>query len=90
MLWHSQSVFFNVNDQNGQNDQINVKGIEGLAAQKVRIYEIYICMSCRSAHKTSQKIGFMSRSIRFGNASQTVVLWLTKGGQRFNNEEVRF
>ena len=44
-----------------------LKGIEGLAAQKVLIYEIYICMSCRSAHKTSKKIGFMSRSIRFGN-----------------------
>ena len=26
-------------------------------------------MSCRSAHKTSQKIGFMSRSIRFGNTN---------------------
>ena len=46
-----------------------LKGIEGLTAQKDRIYEIYICMSCRSAHKTSQKIGFMSRSIRFGNTN---------------------
>ena len=26
-------------------------------------------MSCRSAHKTSQKIGFMSRSVRVGNTN---------------------